>query len=466
MNNYLEYIKDKLNNNFDVKYRTVENSKGKITIIFIDNLCDSKFISDNILAPLVMYEKPIPDIKTVEEKILFSNVLGNMKNCEDAVIHILSGDVAIIFDFLEEVIFCEAKGFVKRAVNIPQTEAVVKGPREGFTESFVDNISMIRRKVKNPNLKTENIVLGERTNTVVVIIYIEGIVPEKLVSEVKAKIKETEHSFILESNYIEELFKANKSAFDTVNYSEKPDVISSRILEGRVAVIIDGSPFVITVPSFFLETFQTGEDYYSNKYYSNATRIIRWGAYFLATFLFGLYIAITTYHFSLIPSVFVFRLSVARAGVPFPTIIEVILMISFFQIIREAGLRLPQPIGQAMSIVGALILGDAAVGAGLTSQVTVFIVALGSISFFLVPKLAGATFIWSMILILFAAALGLPGFYIGFFMLVSHLASLTSCGYPYLFPMGSLRSLKYKDIFYRGNLSTISKDLFDEGDDK
>jgi spore germination protein len=465
MDNYLDYIKNKLKDNFDVKYRTTDNVSGKITLIFIDNLCDSKFISEYIMAPLVLTEIPIDNIQVLETKILYSNILGPVKSYEDALIHILSGDVVIVFDYINDAMFCEAKGFAKRSVTVPQTEAVVKGPREGFTESLVDNVSMIRRKVKNSNMKIETFVVGKRSNTTVAVSYIEGVAPRKLVDEVKGKISSSKQNFILESNYIQELFQSNKSSFDTVSYTEKPDVVASKIMEGRVAVIVDGSPFVISLPGFFLENFHTGDDYYANKFLANSTRLLRWGAYFIATFLFGIYVAIVTYHFSLIPSVFVFRLSVARAGVPFPTVVEVILMITFFQIIREAGLRLPQPIGQAMSIVGALILGDAAIGAGLTSEITVFIVALGSISFFLIPKLAGPTYIWSVILILFGAFLGLPGFYVGFFMLVTHLAGLESCGYPYLFPLGTLKNLKYKDIFYRDDLSTISKDLFDEGDD-
>ncbi|MBC8059362.1 MAG: spore germination protein [Clostridiaceae bacterium] len=460
---YLEYVKGKLEGNFDVKYRELKVNKGIIRLIFIDNLCDSKFISQYIAAPIIKSTN-IVDGDTVKEEILEANSIGNVKSQDDALIHILSGDVIIISNFYEEIIFCEAKGFVRRSVSIPITENVVKGPREGFTEASVDNVSMIRRKIKNPDLKFETGYLGKKSNTVVVISYIKGVVPESLVKYVKAQLNSVEEDFILESNYIEEKIRCKSTAFDSVGYSEKPDVIASKLFEGRVAIIVDGTPFVMSVPYFFIENFQMPDDYYFNKYISNLTRVFRLIGFAIAMFLPGIYIALTTYHFSLIPQAFVFRLAVARAGVPFPTIVELIVMSFFFQILREAGVRLPQPVGQAMSIVGALILGDAAVGAGLASQGTLIIVALSSISSFLVSKLYGAITIWSLVITLFSATLGLPGFYIGFFVLVSHLGGLNSCGYAYLFPVGTSKSFKYKDLLSRGYLNEISNTIFDKGE--
>ena len=460
---YLEYIKGKLEGNFDVKYRELKVDKGKITLIFIDNLTDSHFISEYIAGPIINY-KNIVDADMLKQEIVEANIIGDVKSQDDALIHILSGDVVIISDFYKEITFCEAKSYVRRSVSIPITENVVKGPREGFTELFVDNISMIRRKIKNPDLKFETGYLGKKSNTVVVISYIKGVAPESLVNYIKEQLNSVDEDFILESNYIEEKIRCKSTAFDTVGYSEKPDVIAAKLFEGRIAVIVDGTPFVMSVPYFFIENFQMPDDYYFNKYIANITRVFRLIGFAIAMFLPGLYIALTTYHFSLIPQVFVFRLAVARAGVPFPTIIELILMMFFFQILREAGIRLPQPVGQSMSIVGALILGDAAVGAGLASQGTLIIVALSSISLFLVTKLYGAVTIWSLVIIMFSAVLGLPGFYISFFVLVSHLAGLNSCGYPYLFPLGTARSFKYKDLLIRGYLDEISNTLFDKGE--
>ena len=280
------------------------------------------------------------------------------------LLHVLSGDPIVVFDDFEEIIYCEAKNFPRRGVGIPETESVLKGPREGFNELIVDNVALIRRRIKNPDLKFETLIVGEKTQTAVAITYIKGIAPEEIIKQVKETIKNLDIRFILDTNYIEASLKKQESFFDTVGYTEKPDEVSAKLLEGRVGVIVDGTPFVITVPYFFLENFQMPDDYYLNKHYTNLNRILRWMAFFIAAFVPGIYVATITYHFSMIPSLFIFRLAVSRAGVPFPTVLEVIIMMLAFQLIKEAGLRMPKPIGGAMSIVAALILGDAAVGAG------------------------------------------------------------------------------------------------------
>ncbi|MBU3090774.1 spore germination protein [Clostridium sp. CF011] len=460
----IDYIKEKLKNSYDIKYREIETDMGIIFGVFIDDLCDSKFISEYIFNPLIQHKITTVDLEYIKKEVLPANSIGDINSNKEAIDHILSGDLVLIFSFANKSIYCEAKGYVRRSVGEPSTENVIKGPREGFTEAFVDNVSMIRRKIKNSDLKFEPIILGSKSNTVAVICYIEGVAPKKLVDYIRKKVTNIKLEFILDTNYIEEELKNKNTAFDTIGTTEKPDVAASKLLEGKVAIIVDGTPFVITAPYFFVDNFQTPDDYYSNRYFTNISRLIRVFSFFSATLLSGVYLAITTFHFSLIPEVIAVKLSVARAGVPLPTVIELLLMTFFFELLREAGIRLPQLIGQAMSIVGALILGDAAVGAGLASQSTVVIVALSSISSFLVPKLYGALSIWNIIIIVFSSVLGLPGFYIGFFIFISHMAGLESCGYPYLFPLGTLESFKFKDILYRKDLSKISNSIFDRDD--
>lgn len=462
---YLSYVKDTFKDNFDVKYKTIKRKEGIIIAIFIDNLSSSQFISEYIVQPLILSSRQIFDEQTVKDEILSANIVGDVKDKKDTLIHILSGDVVLIADFFEKILFCEAKQYNRRSVNIPLTEGVVKGPREGFTEAFVDNVSLIRRKVKNPDLKFETLFVGDKSNTTAVVVYIKGVAPERLVQFVSKVVKSIKNDFILDTNCIEEELRCRGTVFDTVGYSEKADVIASKILEGRVGVIIDGTPFVVTVPYFFIENIQMPDDYYYNKTIAFVTRLLRWTAFFIATLLPGLYIALTTVNYSLIPQVFVFRLAVSRAEVPFPTVVETFLMILFFQILREAGIRLPQPVGQAMGIVGALILGDAAVGAGIASQVTLIIVALSSISSFLVPKLYWAINLWSVFVIILSSLVGLPGFYVGFMMLITHTGSLNSCGYPYLYPLVTYKNITSKDLIHRGKLSEISNSFLDKGEE-
>jgi spore germination protein KA len=460
--NILQYIKETFRNTFDVKYREIITDKGVITIVYIDNMCDSKFINEFIIKPLAENRKNMGNLLEFKKGILSINSGDVIKNKDELITNILSGNVVIISSFNHEVIYYDAKGFSKRSITTPITEAQIKGPREGFNETIADALSLVRKRVKDPNLKFENLTIGNKTRTIVVMGYIEGSAPNSLVEYIRSQLKGIETEVLLNVNYIEEKLKCKNTPFDTIGYTEKPDVVASRLCEGRVAIFVDGTPFVATAPYFFFENFQTGDDYYTNKYFANGARILRWFAFALSTLLTGFYVAIVTHHFSLIPYMFTFRLAISRAGVPFPTVIEVLLMNFFFQLSREAGIRLPQPIGQTMSLVGALILGDATVGSGLASQTTLVIVAVTAICSFLVPKAYSAIASWNIVITIFSSVLGLPGFYISFCLFVSHIAGLNSCGYPYLFPLGTLRTYKHKDILYAGSLKDISNNIFDE----
>lgn len=459
----VEYVKKRFEGAFDVKYREIMTSLGLCTLVFIDDLCSVQFISEYIVTPLGKKDYKCWSVEDVIPNVLGINIASYAKDVEDAILHVLSGDVVLLFNDHEKIIYCEVKGFVRRGVGIPVTESVVKGPREGFTELFVDNVSLIRRKIKNSDLKFEPIYVGNRSQTVVCISYIKGIAPDYLIEHVKEIVNKLDLKFILDTNYIEDALRKKKSVFDTVGYTEKPDEVAAKMLEGRVAILVDGTPFVITVPYFFLENFQAPDDYYLNKYFVNFTRVIRWIAFFLATFMPGLYVAILTHHFALIPSLFVFRLAVSRAGVPLPTIVEVLIMMVAFQLIKEAGLRLPQPIGGAMSIVAGLILGDAVVGAGIASRITIIVVAISTLSYFLTPKLYGAMSIWSLIITVVSSMFGLPGFFIVALVLIAKLADLDTGGYSYLFPLGSVETYKFKDIIFRGDLRHISQHVVEKG---
>lgn len=463
MSKNIEIVKKKFEGAFDVKYREVMTNLGMCTLVFIDDLCSTEFISQYIVMPLKNMKHNCNKVEEVITNVLDINIADYAKDLDDAILHVLSGDIVLLFEEHDKIIYCEVKGFVRRGVSIPVTESVVKGPREGFTELIVDNVSLIRRKIKDVNLKFEPVIVGEKSHTSVCISYIKGMAPEYLVNHVKEVINNLDLKFILDTNYIEAQLRGEKSAFDTVGYTEKPDELASKILEGRVAVLVDGTPFAITVPYFFLENFQAPDDYYVNKYFANFTRILRWFAFIVSAFVPGFYVAIMTYHFALIPSMFMFRLAVARAGVPLPTILEVIIMMLAFQLIKEAGLRLPQPIGGAMSIVAALILGDAVVGAGIASRITIIVIALSTLSYFLIPKVYGAMSIWSLIITVVSSMFGLPGFFAISMLFIVKLADLNTGGYSYLFPLGSIETYKFKDIILRGDLRNISKNIVSKG---
>lgn len=466
MNN-LEYIKSKFEGSFDVKYRKLSTILGNGTLVFIDDLASAQWMMEYMILPLRGFgELKGAKINTpmdLIDKVLDMNMTGIAKDNDDAIFHVLSGDVILVLDDFNEIVYCEAKNMVRRGVGIPETESVLKGPREGFNELIVDNVALIRRRLKNPDLKFEAVFVGEKSQTAVAITYIKGIAPDNLVQYIKDKIKDMDLRFILDSNYIETNLKKENSFFDTIGYTEKPDEVCAKILEGRIAIIVDGTSFVITAPYFFMENFQMPDDYYVNKYFTNFNRILRWIAFFIATFLPGIYVAIITYHFSMIPTLFIFRLAVSRAGVPFPTFVEVIIMMMAFQFIKEAGIRLPKAIGGAMSIVSALILGDAAVGAGIASRITIIVVAISTLCYFLIPKLYGAVSFWSIVMVCAAALLGIPGLLAAAMLFLVQLCELKSVEYPFLFPIGSISEYKFKDILFRGDLNRISRKIIEGG---
>ncbi|WP_025640925.1 spore germination protein [Schnuerera ultunensis] len=461
---YINNIKEKLRKDSQIRYREIGSDENRILVIYDNSITDIKFISESIILPIINNIKLVTDIEKIKREIIITPSVGDIRSEDEAIEHILSGDVVIIFSSLNAVIYCETKSFPKRAIESPPTEAAIKGSREGFNEVLADNVAAIRRRIKHPDLKIEELILGEKSYTSVAIVYIENNAPTELVKYIRTKINKIDTHYMIVANQIEEELKCKGTPFDTIGYSERPDVIAAKLGEGRVAIITDGTPFVIYAPFFFIENFHAPDDYTMNKFIANSSRLFRWASFGISALLPGIYIALFTYHFSLLPYIFVFRLAESRVGVPLPMVVELIIMLAFFQVLREAGIRLPQPIGSTLSIVGALILGDVSVQSGLSSHITVFVVALTSISSLLLPRISIAIFLWSIVIIIFSGFLGLPGFYMGFIIFSSHLAGLTSCGYPYLYPLGTMKVFKYKDIPYRGGLNRINNYIFQEDD--
>jgi hypothetical protein len=461
----MKKIKDSFANNFDIVYRELQTNRGTIHIIFDGIMCDSIFVSDFILRPLMECKDIGDDIDRIMSGILVAKTIRFADSIDIAIVKILSGDAIVLFPGIDKIVACDAKGYSTRSIDIPMAETVLKGPREGFTEDIISNITQIRRRIKNPMMKFEPFQMGGKSNILVVMSYIEGTTPQRLINLIRKSLQGINEDYVLSSNFIEERLKAKHTAFDTIGYTEKPDIAASKLTEGKVVILVDGTPIAITAPSFFVEAFQTADDYYSNKYISNIARLLRWGAFAIATLLSGFYIALVCYHTNLIPTIFVFRFAAARAGIPFPTSVEVVMLSLFFMLIREGSVRLPQPLGSSISIVGALILGDALVKSALASNITLIVIALSSICSFLVPKTYGAITMWNFIILFFASIIGLPGFYIGFILLVSHLAGLDSCGYPFLYPLGTLKVLHLKDLLVRDDLDKISNNVFEKNED-
>lgn len=458
----LEAIQERLANSADVICRKIYCQDELITIIAIENMIDGAKVSEYIINPLLNYNKPISDVDTLCKEAIFASPAEEIDSIEIAFEHLFSGSALLFFTSYKEVIHCNVAGFAKRAVESPKSEATVKGPQEGFSDSIQDNLSLIRRRLRTSDLKAEQFKLGNKSLTSCYMLYIDGIVPAELVKYVREKVEyvATSKNYILYSNNIEESLKEKHTPFDTVGYSEKPDVCAQKVTEGRIVILVDGTANGTIIPYIFNDAFQGTDDYTMNKYMANTARFLRFTSFWTATLVPGLYIALITHHFRLIPTILLFKIAMYRSVVPIPTILEFLIMIVFFQVLREAAVRLPQPIGSTLSIVGALILGDAAVSSGLASQITIVVVGIASICSYLVPKLYISIFYWNTIITILSALLGLPGFYMGFVLLIAHLADLNTVGYPYLTPIGTRNVYKYKDIGYRGTLNEMNNPIF------
>ncbi|MDF2567272.1 MAG: spore germination protein [Oscillospiraceae bacterium] len=431
-------------------------------LIFIDGLVDSKTITESIIKPLIL-NKNIGDgmeienmsMDIIKKTILCSGDMSEIKDQTQMIEGCLAGETVFLLDGFKEALLISTKGWEKRNVTEPQTELVVRGPREGFTEDFRTNTALLRRRIKSPDFKMEQMKIGRKSLTDVCIAYIDKVAQPRIIEMVKKRLEKLEVDSILDSGYIEEYIEdAPFSVFPTVGYSEKPDVIAGKLLEGRVAIIVDGSPFVLTAPYLFIESFQTSEDYCIRPLYASVTRMLRLMAYFISIFTVPIYIALTTFHQELIPTTLLFTFANASEGTPFPSFIEALIMVFSFEILREAGLRLPRPVGQAISIVGALIMGDAAVAAGLVGAPMVIAVAFTAVAGFVIPVQIDSVSILRFILMVFSAALGGFGIAIGLLGILVHLASLKSFGVDYFGTV--IPSQDLQDSFVRMPLWSMS----------
>lgn len=408
-------------------------------LVFIDGLEDAKLITDSILRPLMSWKcrsSHLPagqeTLDALQQEVLCASDSKTVRSLPEVVSGCLSGDTLLLLDGCTAGLDISTKGWEKRAVSEPQSETVVRGPREGFTENLRTNTSLIRRKIRNGKLRVDLMTVGRKTQTSICLMYLDGVANPEVVETVKYRIGRLDVDSILESGNLEEYIEdAPFSPFATVGYSEKPDVVASRVLEGRVAIVVDGTPFVLTAPMLFIESFQTAEDYYARPLYASLTRLLRFAAYLIAVFGPAVYVSLTAFHQELLPTTLLFTIAKAREGTPFPVVVEALIMIFAFEILREAGVRLPRPVGQAVSIVGALIMGDAAVKAGLVGAPMVITVAITAVASFLVPNQNDSISILRLVMLALSAFVGWYGISMGFLGMLVHLATLTSFGVPY-----------------------------------
>lgn len=439
----IENIKQKTGDSSDIIIRTISIFNTYIHIIFNEPMCDRIIINEFILE----FFDDIKDnpkgkelIKYIKSK-LPAHKITKINNYDDLYYNLLSGFTIILIDGINECLSIESKAKLNSGILPSQAETVIKGPKDAFTEDYQINLGLVRKRLKDDKLRIEEHVLGRRSQTKVGVLYIDDIVDKQLVQNVNEKIKKIDIDAIMDSNYVAELISDNKrNVFSDYLSTERPDVVTAHLLNGKIAIIVENTQYVVVIPILFVEFFQTSEDFYHKAFNVNYTRIIRLIAFIITLIVPAIYIAITTHNHEAIPAKLLISFSEQRSGVPFPSIIEALLMLITFEILKESDLRIPKALGSALSIVGAIVLGQAAVEAGIVSQIMVIVIAVTAISGLIVSstELVYGIRWWRIVFIIASATLGLIGVFIASLLFAINLSSMKSFGIPYLSPLTPL----------------------------
>lgn len=446
-----------LTNCSDVVYRNLTIQKHRLLLIYVDGLLDTKHLDEVVLKPLLF--DGLPDNSTpneIGEWLQNQSVpIGETKTVvtiKDVVSYVLKGEVAILAEGEQSALVASIKGWSKRSIEEPGSEQVIRGPREGFVETIRVNTSLLRRKIRSPKLKMEAQTIGDLSQTDVVVAYIDGIVSNEVLNEVRQRLNRIQIDGVLESGYIEEFIQDSPfSPLPTVQYTERPEVVAANLLEGKVGIFVDGTPFVLTVPMTFWGALAASEDYYERFMIATAIRWLRFVFGFIALALPSLYVALISFQQEMVPTTFLITIAKSQEATPFPAVVEAFIMEIMFEALREAGVRLPKAVGSAISIVGALVLGQAAVQAGIISAPMVIVVASTGIASFTIPRFNLGTGIRMLRfpLLALAGTLGFFGITIGLLLILLHMASLRSFGIPYFSPLAPLTRGSLRDVLIR-----------------
>lgn len=405
--------------------------KNRYLILFVDGMVNNEIVDLHVVDELEKTDASA-DLDTLEREVLSINDVKRKAKLIEIFDNMLYGDTALFVEGYAEALVLSTKGFERRSIGASENEKGIKGPQEAFREAFMANLSLIRRKVKNPALKFSFRTVGRVTRTNVIVCYVDGLCEPSLIDELNARLDEVEVNGILDSNYISELIcDSPGSPFRTMGSTERPDIVAARLLEGRAALIIDGSPTVLTLPHLLVEYFQSQNDYYRSYWGASVSRVLRYIGFFIAVSAPAIYTAILNFHPELLPTTLLISVARARQGVLIPTFAELTFMLLALEILQEAGLRAPPAIGQSLSIVGGLILGQAAVDARLVSAPVVIVVAVWAVTNMMLPNLRSPVFVVTFGLLVLSSVLGLYGYTLGLCALGVGLSSMRSFGTPY-----------------------------------
>lgn len=430
-------------------------AKKRGIILYQQGLVDKKLLDETVLRPLLTKKEAWPTPPTLDFLSKSLIYVGGQKvttEVSKVVDEILSGQTALLIEGAHQALLIDVKGWEKRSIQEPSTEVIFRGPKEGFIETIETNIAMVRKRIRDPRLKLLYYPIGRRSKTKVALAYIEGLTSPSLIREAQNRLERIDLDLILDSGYIEQMIEDKwASLFPQLQVTERPDETAAGLAEGRIAIFTDNSPGVLLAPATITSLMHSADDYYSRWLSGSFVRSFRFFAAVFSIILPGLYIALTSFHPELLPTQLTLVIASSRKGVPLPAFMEAFLLEAFIELIREAGLRLPGNLGQAVSIVGGLIIGQATVSAGLVAPLMLAVVGLTAISNFSIPNFDAAQairMIRFMIMIL-ATIFGLYGVSIGVILVLVHLSLLKSFGFSYLSPWSPLEPRDLKDALIR-----------------
>lgn len=450
-----KYIKKNLQSS-DVVFFKFKTGSGNGLIIYIDSVTDKETLGKLVITPLSSYKgKPAADKIC---KRIFSPQAEIVKDIDQAVNGIVEGKCLLLLEGEDEGVIIDLLKYTSRAISEPPTSAVVKGPREGFTENLKTNLGLMRRRIKSRHLRVENFTVGRFSKTDVSVIYLDNVTDDQIVKSVIQRIKKINTDGIIDSSYLSKSIVDHKvSLIKQVGNTEKPDILSAKILEGRVGIIVDGSPIAVTVPYLLIEDFQSSEDYFQNHYRANMQRVLRFISIIMALALPSVFVAAQLFHLQIIPLNFLLTIVNSIKGIPLSPSFEMFFTLLIFEILNEASVRMPKYVGMALSVVGALVLGDTAVKAGIVSTPTIMILALSGICLYTVPELVDSM---SFLRLLYLAVAGVAGGY-GLVLLTCflfiYLVSLENFDVPVLAPFAPMKTPDLKDTLLMTDLASMTK---------
>lgn len=445
----------------DIVFFDFELGKTSALCVYVDSITDKELLGLEVLAPLKKLCSEKSAAKTNISHLAKAITLANVKTeskITDATNDILSGNAIIFIDGKNKAISVDLKKFEVRAISEPPTGLAVRGPRNGFTESIKSNLSLVRRYLKSPDLKVETFEKGRYTKTSIAFMYIDGISRPEIIDKIRQKIQEIDIDGIPDSSYVSKLLNERKtSLFKQVGSTERPDVLIERMLEGRAGIIVDGSPFALTLPYLLIEDFQAAEDYYISEYRANLVRALRVIAMIFSILLPSVFVAAQLFHLQIIPLNFLLTIVNGIKEIPFSPSLEMFFVLLIFELLNETSVRMPKYVGMALAVVGALVLGETAVNAGIVSTPAILIMALSGISIYAIPELVETTSVLRFIYLIVAGSLGGYGLILITAFLIIYLCSADNYGAPYLAPYSPVLLNDFQDGLYMNNVIGMVK---------